>query len=54
MMPLLNQTTQDSLGHVRVMLALQSELGLAFDESSIQNLSSLPKIVEHLRASKTD
>ena len=39
----------DSLGHIRVMLALQSELGVKLNEETIQSLSSVPRIVEHLK-----
>ncbi len=39
----------DSLGHIRVMLALQSELGVNLNEETIQSLSSIPRIVEHLK-----
>ena len=38
----------DSLGHIRVMLALQSELGVKLNEETIQSLSSVQRIVEHL------
>ena len=40
----------DSLGHIRVMLALQSELGVNLNEETIQLLSSIPRIVQHLKA----
>lgn len=39
----------DSLGHIRVMLALQSELEVMLNEETIQSLSSVSRIVEHLK-----
>ena len=38
----------DSLGHIRLMLALQAELGIDLNEETIQSLSSIPRIVKHL------
>lgn len=43
----------DSLGHIRVMLALQSELEVKLNEKTIQSLSSVSRIVEHLKANKS-
>lgn len=43
----------DSLGHIRVMLALQSELEIKLNEETIQSLSSVPRIIEHLMANKS-
>lgn len=43
----------DSLGHIRVMLALQSELEVKLNEETIQSLSSVARIVEHLKANKS-
>ncbi len=43
----------DSLGHIRVMLALQSELGVKLNEETIQSLSSIPRIVQHLNAQRS-
>ena len=45
-----NHPSWDSLGHIRVMLALQSELGVTLNEETIQLLSSIPRIVQHLKA----
>lgn len=38
----------DSLGHIKIMLALEEELDLVLDPDVVQSLSSLPKIVAHL------
>lgn len=38
----------DSLGHIRVMLALQNELGIELTADSVQSLSSIPRIIEYI------
>ena len=48
-----NHPSWDSLGHIRVMLALQSELGVTLNEETIQALSSVPRILQHLKAHST-
>jgi len=40
----------DSLGHITIMLALENEFGLEISAETVQELLSLPKIVEHLSA----
>jgi acyl carrier protein len=40
----------DSLGHITIMLALQSQFSLALTAETVQALTSLPRIVEHLAA----
>jgi acyl carrier protein len=40
----------DSLGHITILLALQAEFGFELTADTIQQLVSLPRIVEHLQA----
>ncbi len=37
----------DSLGHITILLALQSSLGLDINPDTVQNLSSIPKILAY-------
>jgi acyl carrier protein len=37
--------TWDSLNHMKLILTLEEEFDLAFDESQIEHMTSLPKIV---------
>jgi acyl carrier protein len=43
----------DSMGHMEVMLALESEFGLEIDADTISNLTSVPAIVAHLEKDQT-
>ena len=38
----------DSLGHISLMLALEADLGIEITAETVQNLSSIPKIVSYL------
>ena len=38
----------DSLGHISLMLALEAEFGIEITAETVQNLSSIPKIVDYL------
>ncbi len=38
----------DSLGHVTMLLALESEFGLQLNEDNVQKLRTIPAIVEAL------
>ncbi len=38
----------DSLGHVTMLLALESEFGLKLDEENVQKLRTIPAIIEAL------
>jgi citrate synthase len=40
----------DSLGHITILLALQSRFTLELTAETVQALTSLPRIVEHLAA----
>jgi len=40
----------DSLGHITILLALQSRFTLELTADTIQTLTSLPRIVEHIAA----
>ncbi len=40
----------DSLGHITILLALQSRFTLELTADTVQALTSLPRIVEHLAA----
>lgn len=38
----------DSLGHIRILLALEAKCGLLLDVDTVQELISLERILEHL------
>jgi citrate synthase len=40
----------DSLGHITILLALQSRFALELTADTVQALTSLPRIVDHLAA----
>ncbi len=42
----------DSLGHITMLLALETEYGLALDEESVQSLRTLPLILARLESSR--
>lgn len=42
----------DSLGHITMLLAIESEYGIALDEESVQSLRTLPAILAKLETRK--
>jgi len=44
-----NLSEWDSLGHLKVFLALQDNFGVEFTTDEIEKLSSVKEIFEHLR-----
>jgi acyl carrier protein len=38
----------DSLGHIGILLALETEFGLKLTAETVQTLTSLPRLVAHL------
>jgi len=40
----------DSLGHIRLMLALEAEFDFEITADTVQELTSLPRIMAYLRA----
>jgi acyl carrier protein len=45
--------TWDSLNHMKLVLALEEEFHLVFDENQIENMTSFAKVIELIRQLKT-